>query len=41
MVYNGTIQTHSVDNTLGNPNLKPELHTETEFGLEGNYSTTN
>jgi TonB-linked SusC/RagA family outer membrane protein len=29
------IQTHSVDNTLGNPNLKPELHTETEFGLEG------
>ncbi|NBB30507.1 SusC/RagA family TonB-linked outer membrane protein [Cellulophaga sp. BC115SP] len=31
----GPIQTHSVDNTLGNPNLKPELHTETEFGLEG------
>lgn len=29
------IQTHSVDNTLGNPNLKPELHTETEFGFEG------
>lgn len=29
------IQTHSVDNTLGNPNLKPELHTETELGLEG------
>ncbi|MEA5259123.1 SusC/RagA family TonB-linked outer membrane protein [Arcicella aquatica] len=31
----GPIQTHSVDNTLGNPNLKPELHTETELGLEG------
>ncbi|GAB3960692.1 SusC/RagA family TonB-linked outer membrane protein [Spirosoma harenae] len=30
-----TVQTHSVDNTLGNPNLKPELHTEIEFGLEG------
>ncbi|MGA0558267.1 SusC/RagA family TonB-linked outer membrane protein [Larkinella sp. VNQ87] len=30
-----TVQTHSVDNTLGNPNLKPELHTETEIGLEG------
>jgi TonB-linked SusC/RagA family outer membrane protein len=29
------IQTHSVDNVLGNRNLKPELHTETEFGLEG------
>lgn len=30
-----TVQTHSVDNTLGNPNLKPELHTEIEVGLEG------
>lgn len=30
-----TIQTHSVNNTLGNPNLKPELHTEYELGLEG------
>lgn len=29
-----TIQTHSVDNNLGNPNLKPELHTEYEVGLE-------
>ncbi len=29
------IPTHSVDNGLGNPNLKPELHTETELGLEG------
>jgi TonB-linked SusC/RagA family outer membrane protein len=29
------VQTHSVDNTLGNPNLKPELHSETELGLEG------
>lgn len=28
-------QTHSVSNTLGNPNLKPELHEETEFGVEG------
>ena len=30
-----TVQTHSVDNVLGNPNLKPELHTEVELGLEG------
>ncbi|GAB2767628.1 SusC/RagA family TonB-linked outer membrane protein [Rhabdobacter roseus] len=30
-----TVQTHSVDNTLGNPNLRPELHTEYEFGMEG------
>lgn len=29
------VQTHSVDNTLGNPNLKSELHTEYELGLEG------
>ncbi len=29
------VQTHSVDNTLGNPNLKPELHSEVELGLEG------
>lgn len=29
------IQTHSVDDNLGNPNLKPELHTEYELGLEG------
>ncbi len=29
------VQTHSVDNTLGNANLKPELHNETELGLEG------
>ncbi|MCS5490570.1 SusC/RagA family TonB-linked outer membrane protein [Algoriphagus limi] len=28
-------QTHSVSNTLGNPNLKPELHEEIEFGVEG------
>jgi TonB-linked SusC/RagA family outer membrane protein len=33
----GAIQTHSVDNVLGNPNLKPELHTETEFGIEGRF----
>ncbi len=29
------VQTHSVDNTLGNPNLKPETHEETELGIEG------
>ncbi|MER0440300.1 SusC/RagA family TonB-linked outer membrane protein [Emticicia sp. W12TSBA100-4] len=29
------VQTHSVDNTLGNPNLKPETHAETELGIEG------
>ena len=29
------VQTHSVDNVLGNPGLKPELHTEYEAGLEG------
>lgn len=31
----GAIQSHSVNNNLGNPNLKPELHTEFEFGVEG------
>ncbi|KAB7731423.1 SusC/RagA family TonB-linked outer membrane protein [Rudanella paleaurantiibacter] len=31
------VQTHSVDNTLGNPNLKPELHTEYELGAEGKF----
>ena len=30
-----TVQTHSVDNFLGNPNLRPELQTEYELGLEG------
>jgi TonB-linked SusC/RagA family outer membrane protein len=31
----GTVTTtHSVDNVLGNPNLKPELHGELEFGVE-------
>ena len=29
------VQTQAVSNTLGNPNLKPELHTETEIGVEG------
>ncbi len=29
------VQTHSVDNTLGNPNLKPELQQEVELGIEG------
>ncbi|MBN7814984.1 SusC/RagA family TonB-linked outer membrane protein [Algoriphagus pacificus] len=28
-------QTHSVSNRLGNPNLKPELQEELEFGVEG------
>lgn len=27
--------THAVSNVLGNPNLKPELHGELEFGVEG------
>jgi len=31
------IQTHAVDNVLGNPNLRPELHTEYEFGAEGKF----
>jgi TonB-linked SusC/RagA family outer membrane protein len=31
----GTLfQTQSLSNTLGNPNLKPELHEELEFGIE-------
>jgi TonB-linked SusC/RagA family outer membrane protein len=36
-----TIQTHSVDNTLGNPNLKPELQTEVELGVEGRILNNN
>jgi hypothetical protein len=33
---NGAVTTtHSVSNALGNPNLKPELHGELEFGVEG------
>lgn len=31
------INTNSIDNTFGNPSLKPELHTELEFGLEGRF----
>jgi TonB-linked SusC/RagA family outer membrane protein len=32
---NGQVtQTHAVANRLGNPNLKPELHEELEFGVE-------
>jgi TonB-linked SusC/RagA family outer membrane protein len=32
---NGAVTTtHAVDNNLGNPNLKPELHGELEFGVE-------
>jgi TonB-linked SusC/RagA family outer membrane protein len=30
----GVTQTHSVSNALGNPNLRPELHGELEFGIE-------
>lgn len=30
-----SIQTHSVNNYLGNPHLRPELHTEYEAGIEG------
>lgn len=30
----GVTQTHSVANVLGNPNLRPELHGELEFGIE-------
>jgi outer membrane receptor protein involved in Fe transport len=33
---NGAVTTtHSVSNALGNPNLRPELHGELEFGVEG------
>ncbi len=35
------IQTHSVDNNLGNANLKPELQTEFEFGMEGRLLNNN
>ncbi|MBM3413516.1 MAG: SusC/RagA family TonB-linked outer membrane protein [Bacteroidetes bacterium] len=28
------VQSHAVNNTLGNPNLRPELHTEYEMGIE-------
>lgn len=31
------INTNSISNTFGNPNLKPELHTELEFGIEGRF----
>jgi outer membrane receptor protein involved in Fe transport len=31
------VDVHSINNTLGNPNLSPELHTELEFGLEGRF----
>ncbi len=31
------VQTHAVSNALGNANLKPELQTEYEFGLEGKF----
>lgn len=32
-----TLNTHSVSDQLGNPNLKPELHTEFEVGVEGRF----
>lgn len=31
------INTNSVSNRIGNPNLRPELQTEIEFGLEGKF----
>jgi TonB-linked SusC/RagA family outer membrane protein len=31
------VNTNSVADRLGNPNLKPELHTEIEFGIEGRF----
>ena len=33
---NSVINTNSVSNTIGNPDLKPELQTEIEFGLKVN-----
>jgi len=38
-VTNGgaVLNTHSVADRLGNPNLKPEIHTELEFGIEGRF----
>lgn len=36
-----TIQTQAVDNFLGNPNLKPELQTEFELGVEGRILNNN
>ncbi len=32
-----TINTNFVDDQFGNPNLKPELHQELEFGVEGKF----
>ncbi len=31
------LNTNTVSNRLGNPNLQPELHKELEFGLEGRF----
>ena len=31
------LQSHAVNDGLGNPNLKPELHTEFELGIEGKF----
>jgi TonB-linked SusC/RagA family outer membrane protein len=34
----GTVlNTNTVSNVFGNPDLKPELHTEIEFGIEGRF----
>lgn len=31
------INTNTIDNTFGNPDLKPEVHTEVEFGVEARF----
>lgn len=31
------INTNSISNTFGNPNLRPEIHRELEFGIEGRF----
>ncbi|MEX6627449.1 SusC/RagA family TonB-linked outer membrane protein [Tenacibaculum salmonis] len=34
---NTSVNVNNVSNTRGNPNLKPELQTEIEFGIEGKF----
>ena len=36
-VAGAALQSHSVDDVLGNPNLRPELHTEYEIGMESKF----
>ena len=38
-VTNGgtVVNSNNIDNILGNPNLRAELHTEIEFGIEGRF----